>query len=111
MLLTYSVASKSTFDHLDHWYEEIKSQSEPDAFVMLVGNQSDREREREVSVEKALKYKADKNLDLFIETSAKTSQNVQECFTLIARMLYRKFREKIVKKKDLLLDGKKGRKL
>jgi hypothetical protein len=49
-----------------------------------------------VTVEKAMKYAADKNIDFYIETSAKTSHNVQEAFTMIARMLYRKHRTKIV---------------
>jgi len=58
-----------------------------------------------VSYEKALKYKAEKNIDFFIETSAKTSHNVQEVFTMIARMLYRRHRGKILEKKDIV--GKK----
>lgn len=108
VLLTYSIANKLTFDNLDHWLEEIKSQSEPDAFIILVGNQSDKEEQRQVSVEKALQYRSLHNLDLYIETSAKTSHNVEEAFTLVARMLYKKFRTKIAQKKNLDLDTKLG---
>jgi hypothetical protein len=36
----------------------------------------DKMDKREVSVEKALKYKEEMNLDFYIETSAKTSHNV-----------------------------------
>ena len=105
MLLVFNIAHKPSFDNLDHWYEEIKNQSEPDAFIVLVGNQSDREIERKVSVEKAQKYKAEKNLDMYLESSAKTSHNVEEVFTLTAKMLYKKFREKILEKKNFAGSG------
>ena len=86
----------ATFNNLDHWYNEIKSQCESDSLIVLVGNQYDKSPSmREVSVEKALAYKAEKGLDYFIETSAKTSYNVQEAFITVAKMLYRKHRDKI----------------
>ena len=38
VLLTYSVASMASFQNLEHWFQEIKSESEPDAVIILVGN-------------------------------------------------------------------------
>jgi GTPase SAR1 family protein len=44
---------------------------------VLVGNQKDRESEREVSREQGEKFAKENNIDFFIETSAKTSEGVQ----------------------------------
>lgn len=38
VLLTYSVASMQSFQNLQHWCNEVRTQSEPDAIVILVGN-------------------------------------------------------------------------
>lgn len=38
VLLTYSVASMQSFQNLKHWCNEVRTQSEPDAVVILVGN-------------------------------------------------------------------------
>jgi small GTP-binding protein len=51
VLLTYSVASQLSFQNLQHWLSEVRAQSEADAIVVLVGNQKDRDSEREVTKE------------------------------------------------------------
>ena len=58
--------------------------------VCLVGNQKDRESEREVAYEKGAKFYKDKGLDYFVEASAKTSENVEKAFIMMAKMLYKK---------------------
>ena len=113
VLLTYSITSLSSFQNLEHWYSEVKSQSEPDALICLVGNQKDRESEREVSYEKAQKFAKDKGIDYFVEASAKTSENVEKSFIMMAKMLYKKHQEKIRKSKENLVakNTAKGRRL
>jgi len=88
VFLTYNITSLESFQNMDNWYSEVKSQSEPDALIFLVGNKKDCENEREVGLDKAEKFKHIKNLDLFQETSAKTGENVNETFLSIAKMLY-----------------------
>lgn len=56
----------------------------------MIGNQKDKEAEREVGFDKAEKFKQIKELDYFAETSAKTGQNVNESFISAAKMLYQK---------------------
>ena len=48
---------------------------------MLIGNKKDLEEEKQVRYEEG-KELADKNKMLFLETSAKTVENIQECFYL-----------------------------
>ena len=95
VLLTYSIASKLSFQNLDHWLSEVRQQSEADAIVILVGNQKDRETEREVSREEAERFARDNKIDLYIETSAKTSENVQHTFVQTTKMLYKRHLDKI----------------
>ena len=93
---------------MDNWYSEVKSQSEPDALIYLIGNKKDCENEREVGLDKAEKFKVIKQLDAFTETSAKTGENVKETFLSIAKMLYQKNIHKILSsKRDLSRKGKR----
>jgi hypothetical protein len=43
----------------------------------------------------AEKFKTEKNLDFFVEASAKTGHNVENAFITIAKMLYKKNKSKI----------------
>eukprot|EP00347_Sterkiella_histriomuscorum_P006173 403353782 len=111
ILLTYSVASMQSFQNLEYWYNEIKTQSEPDAAIVLVGNQKDKISQREVSYEDGLKFKNDKDIDIFIETSAKTGENVQEVFITAAKILYTQHKQKIQKSKVNLMEKVQRRRL
>ena len=66
----------------------MKANSNPDIKVFLIGNKVDLEESRLVPKEKALQFKKDFDLDLFMETSAKTGLNTQEIFVEAARVLY-----------------------
>ena len=81
---------------MDNWFTEVKSQSEPDALCFLIGNQKDREQEREVGLDKAEKFQQIKSMNYFAETSAKTGDNVQETFINVGKMLYQKHIKKIL---------------
>merc|ERR1719471_2214505 len=84
--------------NLQHWFSEIKNQSEPDALIFLVANKKDKEHEREVSTEKGESFAREKGLHGFFETSAKSGEGVEDTFMSAARMLfkmyYREVREK-----------------
>lgn len=72
MILAYDVTRMDTFLHLNNWFEEVQTQSEPDVIVVLVGNQVDREHYREVSTRQGEEFRARNRIPYFIETSAKT---------------------------------------
>ena len=61
------------------WLKELRTHSNPDAKVFLIGNKSDLEN-RKVNKEVANKFKEDFNLDLFMEASAKTGFNAKDVF-------------------------------
>ena len=78
---------------------------------MLVGNQADRDAEREVSYDQGEKFRRENNIQFFIETSAKTDTNVKETFIMSAKMLYKKHQSRIKQAKDNLLAKARGNKL
>ena len=85
-LLVYDITRKETFDHINKWLQEVKLNGSKDICCILIGNKKDLEENRQVKYEEGKKLAEDNNL-LFLETSAKTAENVQECFTISAEKI------------------------
>ena len=79
-ILVYSIDKRTSFENLEVWLNEIKGRGSPDVKIFLVGNKIDLSENREVSIEEGQKFYEDHKLNLFIETSAKSGENVQELF-------------------------------
>ncbi|KAF8163837.1 P-loop containing nucleoside triphosphate hydrolase protein, partial [Crassisporium funariophilum] len=103
-LLVYSVASRTTFDQIETFFQTLQRLISGDFVCFLVGNKCDKMYEREVSTEEgaalALKFGCE-----FIETSARTRQNVERLFTDLIRSLrqqrdIRVNRERAAQEKD-----------
>ena len=73
------------------WLKELKTHSNPDIKVFLIGNKVDLVDERKVTEEEAKKFKDDYMLNLYMETSAKTGFNAREIFIEAARVLYKEY--------------------
>ena len=76
---------KETLDAVETWYKDMKK-SLPDIDklpVVIIGNKSDLLNELQISTDD-LKNKAQEHTFHFIETSAKTGENVQDAFSYIA---------------------------
>lgn len=56
-------------------------------------------------------FAKDNNIDFFFETSAKTSEGVQQTFIMASKMLYRRHLAKIRQAKKQMQDKIKGRRL
>ena len=87
-VLVYAIDNKESFNHVENWLNDLKSQANPDVRIFLVGNKSDLEEQRKVTKEEGLKFKNDQGLDLFMETSAKTGYNARNVLIEAAKMLY-----------------------
>ncbi|KAF6167702.1 hypothetical protein GIB67_017197 [Kingdonia uniflora] len=84
-LLVYDVTRRESFTNLSEvWAKEVKLYStNEDCIKMLVGNKVDRDSERAVTREEGLAL-AEENGCLFFECSAKTRENVKQCFEKLA---------------------------
>ena len=121
-VLVYSIDNKESFNHIENWLNDLKSQANEDVRIFLVGNKADLEEERKVTKEEGEKYKLDYNLDLFMETSAKTGQNARNVLVEAAKILYNDYLKlaenmntveepkKKIKGKELLVQPKKQEK-
>ena len=79
--------------------KDLKSNSNPDIKIFLIGNKSDLEDKREVSKDEAIRFKNDYDLDLFMETSAKNGMNAKELFAEAAKVLFKDYSKyKIIKR-------------
>lgn len=56
MILGYSITQRDSFEHLSDWLRDIKAQCDPEVLVFLVGNKSDMEDDRVVTVEQARRF-------------------------------------------------------
>ncbi|XP_060201425.1 ras-related protein RABC2a-like isoform X2 [Lycium barbarum] len=85
IILVYDVTRRETFTNLsDVWAKEVELYSNnQDCVKMLVGNKVDRESERAVSREEGIALAKELG-SLFLECSAKTRENVQNCFEELA---------------------------
>ena len=85
----YDITSRESFVSLARWIAEAKTHGNKDITLILVGNKSDLEENREVTVEEAHAF-ADQNSLLYIETSAKTGENVDAAFINVAKEILTK---------------------
>ena len=78
-IFIYDITSKESFNNVETWINLALEKKAPNIANFLVGNKSDREGERKVSAEEGENLAKTKNL-FFLETSAKTDNNVQKLF-------------------------------
>lgn len=80
IILVYDVTRRETFANLSTWLEEVQLYStKPDCIKMVVGNKVDMENENIIQKKEGMEF-ANEHGCLFIECSAKTSHNVEQCF-------------------------------
>lgn len=88
-LLVYDVTSRDSYNHLVSWLADARLLARPDVTVIVVGNQSDRKDEREVTLLEASRFAQENDL-LFMETSALTGECVDEVFVKCATAIVHK---------------------
>ncbi|OII73280.1 uncharacterized protein cubi_02512 [Cryptosporidium ubiquitum] len=88
VVLVYDTTSTSSFDHIDEWVTEVNRYT-TDSTKILIGNKCDLASQKMVDFSTGQKKAKELQVD-FMESSAKNSTNVEECFISIARKLLEK---------------------
>jgi small GTP-binding protein len=107
-LIVYAINNRNSFEHAEIWLNELKNKSNPKVRIFLVGNKCDLENTRVVSREEGENFKNEKNLDKFIETSAKTGENARNVLLEAAKMLFKDYLKVKEKIKNNGNDGSDG---
>ena len=83
-LLVYDITKKSSFEEIKNYYNvQVKEKCKKDASVILLGNKTDLEDQRQVPAEEGASLALDNNY-IFMETSCLKNTNVANAFeTLI----------------------------
>ncbi|CAN1275987.1 Ras-related protein RABC1, partial [Linum perenne] len=85
IILVYDVTRRVTFTNLsDVWAKEVELyRTNQDCVKMLVGNKVDKDSDRAVTREEGMELAKQLGC-LFLECSAKTRENVEQCFEELA---------------------------
>lgn len=87
IILAYDITSKSSFLSLEKWLTDISDKVPVNAYIIIAGNKLDLETKRQVSIDEVKKFADDKKLK-YIETSAKSGNNIKLLFDTITATLY-----------------------
>ncbi len=83
IIVVYDVTDRESFKNVENWMKEISRYASENVSKLLVGNKSDIEGKKVVTYDEG-KDLADRLGVKFLETSAKTAQNVEQAFLTMA---------------------------
>ncbi|KAF5925375.1 hypothetical protein HPG69_001819 [Diceros bicornis minor] len=94
IMLVYDITNEKSFDNIKNWIRNIEEHASSDVERMILGNKCDMNDKRQVSKERGEKLAIDYGIK-FLETSAKSSTNVEEAFFTLARDIMTKLNRKM----------------
>ena len=87
-IVVFDVTNRNSFQRCDFWLSELDNNRKAlrDISIILLGNKIDNNN-REISEEEATKYAKDRGL-LYMETSAKTRQNIEVFYRIFIHHIF-----------------------
>jgi small GTP-binding protein len=92
-ILVFDVTRRDTYDNIKLWYEETIKEA-PDITMVLVGNKIDLIDARQVTKEEGEALGKELGLT-YMETSAKTGENIEDAFNMLALQIIKIYVEAI----------------
>ena len=95
-LFVYDITRHNTFDNIEtKWLRDFKSYVKKEGEYVLIGNKIDLENQRIVLTEEGQKLADKIHASDFIETSAKSGENVEKAFKNLVIQILRNYGEKL----------------
>ncbi len=92
-IIVYDITNRESYEAIEKWIEDCRVNGNKEMSMMLVGNKLDLDSHRIVSYEEG-EILANENNMLFLETSAKSSENIDMIFAKTAEIIYKKILNK-----------------
>ncbi|UJR13609.1 hypothetical protein I4U23_000622 [Adineta vaga] len=88
-LLVYDIANRESYNTVANWLEDARALASPNIVIILCGNKTDLEEQRQVTFAEASRFAEDNGL-MFLETSAMNNENITESFLKCAQKILSK---------------------
>eukprot|EP01102_Stenamoeba_stenopodia_P019386 TRINITY_DN7304_c0_g1_i2.p1 TRINITY_DN7304_c0_g1~~TRINITY_DN7304_c0_g1_i2.p1 ORF type:complete len:197 (+),score=33.70 TRINITY_DN7304_c0_g1_i2:320-910(+) len=87
VILVYDITKKESFQKIAGWMNDVALYGKDYVPKALIGNKVDLEVNREVTIGEAKELQSKHNIDVLLETSAYSGQNIQQIFVELARAM------------------------
>ena len=91
-MVVYDITNRDSFENIQSWIEDIRTQSPKTVLIILIGNKIDLDDRRVISYDEGNEF-AIKNGLIFGETSAKTGEGIEQIFKKSAQDIAKKMNE------------------
>jgi small GTP-binding protein len=98
--VVYDITRKESFESIDKWVSDLKASADKKLTVVIIGNKSDLEDQRQVTKEQG-EDKANKLQVAFLETSAFSGENLEKAFQMMIKEVYQKCHEEMMSEGDV----------
>ena len=77
--IVYDITNRNSFDSIQSWIDDCTKQTPKTILLILIGNKNDLKERREVQYQEGEEFAKKRNM-IFLETSAKTGDNISQIF-------------------------------
>ncbi len=86
------MTDRKSFNDLLKWIEDLREFGDKDTNIIIAGNKSDMEEDRNITFEEASELAKKFKID-YVEVSARTGLNVKILFELLSKYMVKKYEE------------------
>jgi len=85
-MIVYDITNQNSFKSISKWVEDVREERGNDVVIMLVGNKSDLQDQRQITTTQGEEKSKELSV-MFMETSAKSGENIKQLFRTVATNL------------------------
>ena len=91
-MVVYDITNKKSFDNVQNWIKDVITNSPKTVLIILIGNKIDLVDKRKVTFDEGQEFAINQGI-IFMETSAKTGDGVEEIFKKSAQEIKKRIGE------------------